>query len=122
VPERTETYEEGSSVTIPCEYFNKEDNLALLWFKDAHFDKDLQTFNGTIVYSNREERPQSLDYVNRVEYDANVISAQSENTWTKCNLRINDLQKTDSGSYSFRFIGSKKYMSQAMNLEVTGEQ
>lgn len=98
--------------------------MALLWFKDPHFDQLSQTFNGTIVYSNRKERPQSPGYFNRVEYITDVTSTSKVNSWIQCKLRITDLQKTDSGNYSFRFIGSKenKYMSKEMRLNVTGEQ
>ncbi|XP_077063904.1 B-cell receptor CD22-like isoform X2 [Siphateles boraxobius] len=120
VPVKTETNEEGSSVTIPCAYFKKEKDLKLLWFKDPNFAKDSQMFDGTIVYSNTDERPQSPDYSNRVKYITNVTSTTKENVWIQCNLLITDLQKTDSGNYSFRFIGSKdKYISKAMNLTVT---
>ncbi|KAK7172120.1 hypothetical protein R3I93_004425 [Phoxinus phoxinus] len=121
VPETTETHEEGSSVTIPCAYFKKEDNLTLLWFKDSHYDTKSQMFNGTIVYSNRKERPQSPDYFNTSEYITNLTPTAKENVWIQCDLRITDLRKTDSGSYRFRFIGSEKnkYISKAMTLIVT---
>lgn len=124
MPEVTETKEEGSSVTISCEYLKNEDNLALLWFKDPNFDELSKTFNGTIVYSNRNERPQSPGYSKRVEYITDLTSTSKKNDWIQCNLRITDLQKTDSGNYSFRFIGlgDYKYISKNMSLKVTGEQ
>lgn len=112
-------------MTIPCAYLNKEDNLKLLWFKDPNFDKHLHTFNGTIVHSIRDERPKSPDYSNRVKYITNITSMTKKDDWIQCNLIITDLQKTDSGNYSFRIIGSKhqyRYMSKAMSLKVTGEQ
>lgn len=121
----TETTKEGSSVTIPCAYFYKEDNLKLLWFKDPTFDDKTKLFNGTIVYSNADERPKSPEYRdNRVKYITNKTSNMEKNKWIQCDLRITDLKTTDSGNYSFRFLGSKnnKYMSTAMNLTVTGEQ
>lgn len=117
---------EGSSVTIPCVYLHKEDNLKLLWFKDSKFDENTKLFNGTIVYSNTKERPPSPEYSNRVEYITDITSKSTteKDKWIQCNLRIADLQITDSGNYSFRFIGSEdnKYMSTAMNLTVKGEQ
>ncbi|CAM4555670.1 unnamed protein product [Leuciscus chuanchicus] len=122
VPEETETKEEGSSVTISCSYLKKENNLALLWFKDPdYYDQHSQTFNGTIVFSHRTERQQSPGYSNRVKYITNETSTSKINDWILCNLSITDLQKTDSGNYGFRFIGSgsNKYMSKYMSLEVT---
>ncbi|XP_051535082.1 B-cell receptor CD22 isoform X2 [Myxocyprinus asiaticus] len=115
------TKAEGSCVTITCDYKKKENvPLTLLWFKDSYYDKENSMFKGTIVYSNTKERPQSQDYSSRVEFinDASELSDQR----IKCNLRINDLQKTDSGNYSFRFISQSenKYMSKA-NMTLTIE-
>ncbi|XP_016128356.1 B-cell receptor CD22 isoform X1 [Sinocyclocheilus grahami] len=119
VPEKTETTYEGSSVTIPCTYKNPKDNTnTLLWFKDQIYLKDMM-FNGTIVYSNTKERPQSPGYSSRVEYITDKMLQDNQKDWIKCNLRITDLQKTDSGNYSFRFIGSdKRFMSKALSLKV----
>ncbi|ROI15230.1 B-cell receptor CD22 [Anabarilius grahami] len=122
VNKETETTKEGSSVTIPCVYLYKEDNLKLLWFKDPKYDVTTQLFNGIIVYSNTDERPTSPEYkVNRVEYITDITSNMEKGKWIQCDLRITDLKTTDSGNYSFRFLGSKKnkYMSTAMNLTVT---
>ncbi|KAL1261115.1 hypothetical protein QQF64_008942 [Cirrhinus molitorella] len=122
VPEKTETAKEGSSVTIPCTYQRQKDETihTLLWFKDPEFDHALQVFKGTIVYSNTKERPQLPDYSSRVEYitDATSFTSQEE-LWIKCDLKITDLQKTDSGKYNFRFIGSNnKFMSKPITLTV----
>ncbi|XP_067221715.1 B-cell receptor CD22 isoform X2 [Chanodichthys erythropterus] len=120
VSEETKIIKEGSSVTIPCSYMYK-DQLKLLWFKDPKFDDKKKKFIGTIVYSNTDERPPSQDYSNRVEYITDITSKTATNKWIQCDLRITDLQTTDSGNYSFRFLGSgdNKYMSKAMNLTVT---
>nr|XP_055053172.1 B-cell receptor CD22-like isoform X2 [Misgurnus anguillicaudatus] len=121
VPETEQTKSEGSCVTIPCTYDQRKDkNMKLLWFKNPVYDQKASIFIGTIVYSNTGDRNQSAGYSSRVEY----ITDKTENptnSWIKCDLRINDLQKTDSGNYSFRLIGSdkKKYMSTHMNLTVT---
>ncbi len=123
MPEKTETTYEGSSVTISCDYKTlKDKTYKLLWFKDPVYLND--TFNGTIVYSNTEERPQSPGYSSRVEYITDATSHENqEEYWIKCDLRITDLKKTDSGNYSFRFIGSeKRFMSKALSLKVKGEQ
>lgn len=123
VPEKTVTTYEGSSVTIPCSYKKpKDETYTILWFKDSIFLED-KTFNGTIVYSNTEERPQSPGYSSRVEYITDTTSPEDQTDWIKCDLRITDLQMTDSGEYSFRFIGKDtRYMSKALSLKVKGEQ
>ncbi|XP_052432687.1 hemicentin-2 isoform X26 [Carassius gibelio] len=118
VPERTETTYEGSSVTIPCSYKKPVDTkYTLLWFKDAIFIKH-QTFDGTIVYSNTEERPQSLHYSSRVEYITDATPEKKKGDWIKCDLRITDLRKTDSGKYTFRLISDTRFMSKALSLKV----
>lgn len=131
--EETKTTNEGSCVTIPCVYEIPEDkklDLELLWFKDPQYDKKSKKFYGTIVYSNTNERPQSPGYSNgihqRVEYITDLQSErkneQPKNSGIRCDLRITDLQKTDSGNYSFRYTGPYKFISKEMNLTVTGEQ
>ncbi|KAA0701804.1 Titin [Triplophysa tibetana] len=112
-----ETIAEGSCVTISCTYEHGNDkNIKLLWFKDPVYDKTLYT--GTILYSNTADRSQSPGYSSRVEY----ITEKATGYQKKCDLKINDLQKTDSGNYNFRIIRSDvgtKYMSKAMKLTVT---
>ncbi|XP_073719546.1 B-cell receptor CD22 [Misgurnus anguillicaudatus] len=112
---------EASCVTISCTYYQRQDqNLKLLWFKNPVYDQKAKTFNGTIVYSNTDDRNQSAGYSSRVEYITDKTE-NPRNSWIKCDLRINDLQKTDSGNYSLRVIGSDKYkyMSTPMSLTVT---
>ncbi|XP_026137801.1 B-cell receptor CD22-like isoform X1 [Carassius auratus] len=122
VLEKTEQIDEGSCVTIPCSYKKTKDGkYTLLWFKDPEYNKISQIFDGTILYSNTEERPQSPGYSSRVKYITDETSQENQNIWIKCDLRITDLQTKDSGNYKFRFIISSymKYMSAAMNLKVT---
>uniref|UniRef100_A0A8C1VQK7 B-cell receptor CD22 n=1 Tax=Cyprinus carpio TaxID=7962 RepID=A0A8C1VQK7_CYPCA len=124
VNEKTEEINEGSCVTITCAYRKlKDEKYTLLWFKDPEYDNVSKMFNGTIVYSNTVERPQSPAYSSRVEYITDATSpmqqTQQNYNWIKCDLRINDLQKTDSGKYKFRTICSEKYMSKALTLTVT---
>ncbi len=123
MPEKTITTYEGSSVTIPCSYEKpKNETYTILWFKDSSYLEDMM-FTGTIVYSNTKERPQSPGYSSRVEYITDATSQENEKDWIKCDLRITDLQMTDSGEYSFRFIGNDtRYMSKALSLKVKGEQ
>ncbi|XP_059369943.1 B-cell receptor CD22-like [Carassius carassius] len=123
VPEETEQIDEGSCVTIHCSYKKSEEKTyTLLWFKDPKFNGISKMFDGTILYSNTEERPESAGYSSRVKYITDETSQENQRNWIKCDLRITDLQTKDSGNYSFRFIVSSnmKYMSTAMNLKVTG--
>ncbi|XP_073674432.1 B-cell receptor CD22-like [Garra rufa] len=130
VTEKTETATEGSCVTIPCTYEKRKGKTyTLLWFQNPNYDDESKMFKGTIVYSNTEDRPQSPGYSSRVEYitDATSLTQQhNEKDMIKCDLRITDLQKTDSGNYALRMVSpavraqySFKYMSKVVNLTVT---
>ncbi|XP_017346089.1 B-cell receptor CD22 isoform X4 [Ictalurus punctatus] len=108
----TTTNQEGSCVTIKCKYkYQKE--LKLLWIKDPKWIEKEKRYDGIIVYSNTDERPQVAEYSNRVEF-FNDQSSQ----WTNCTIKIQDLKKNDSGNYTFRYIGSDKYISNTFLLTV----
>uniref|UniRef100_A0A3B1J8M6 B-cell receptor CD22 n=1 Tax=Astyanax mexicanus TaxID=7994 RepID=A0A3B1J8M6_ASTMX len=108
--------DEGSCVTIDCIHTNTRTDKQLFWFKDAVYNKEKKIFEGTIVYSNRKDRPQTSGrhYAHRVQYQSNANYPKAS-----CTLRINDLEKADSGNYSFRTIGSYyRYMSKHVSLTV----
>ncbi|XP_073674433.1 B-cell receptor CD22 [Garra rufa] len=130
VSEGPKTANEGSCVTIPCTYEKqKGKTYTLLWFQNPNYDDESKMFKGTIVYSNTDDRPQSPGYSSRVEYITDATSftqQQNQKVSIKCDLRITDLQKTDSGNYSFRIVSpavpvekSIKHISKAVNLTVT---
>ncbi|XP_047676773.1 B-cell receptor CD22 isoform X2 [Tachysurus fulvidraco] len=103
---------EGSCVTISCSYQFQE-SMTLLWLKDPKWNATKHAFDGTVVYSNTKERPQDLEYSNRVKFFHEPIN------WATCSLKINDLKVNDSGNYTFRYIkGSDKYLSSAFTLTV----
>ncbi|XP_060743821.1 sialoadhesin [Tachysurus vachellii] len=103
---------EGSCVTISCIYWFKE-NMILLWLKDPKWNATKHAFDGTVVYSNTNERLQDLQYSNRVKF------IHEPNTWATCSLQINDLKVNDSGNYTFRYIkGNDKYLSKIFTLTV----
>ncbi|XP_060743822.1 B-cell receptor CD22-like [Tachysurus vachellii] len=103
---------EGSCVTISCIFWFKE-NMILLWLKDPKWNATKNAFDGTVVYSNTKERPQDLQYSNRVKF------IHEPNTWATCSLQINDLKVNDSGNYTFRYIkGNDKYLSKIFTLTV----
>ncbi|KAG9264950.1 B-cell receptor CD22-like [Astyanax mexicanus] len=107
--------DEGSCVTIDCIHTNTRTYMQLFWFKDAVYNNEKKEFEGTIVYSNTEDRPHTSGrrYAHRVQYQSNANYAKAS-----CTLRINDLEKADSGNYSFRTIGSYRYMSKHVSLTV----
>ncbi|XP_027003863.2 B-cell receptor CD22-like isoform X3 [Tachysurus fulvidraco] len=87
--------------------------MTLLWLKDPKWNARKHAFDGTIVYSNTKERPQDLEYSNRVKF------IHEPNSWATCSLKINDLKVNDSGNYTFRYIKeSDKYLSSAFTLTV----
>ncbi|XP_027003864.2 B-cell receptor CD22-like isoform X2 [Tachysurus fulvidraco] len=112
IDEERATKREGSCVKIGCRYKAKE-NMTLLWLKDPKWNARKHAFDGTIVYSNTKERPQDLEYSNRVKF------IHEPNSWATCSLKINDLKVNDSGNYTFRYIKeSDKYLSSAFTLTV----
>ncbi|XP_062873413.1 LOW QUALITY PROTEIN: B-cell receptor CD22 [Trichomycterus rosablanca] len=116
ITEKTATKPEGSCVTITCTY--TEISETLLWFKNPEYIHSEKRFNGTIVYSNTKEHPQSTEYLNRVHF----LSEDKTSEAKSCSLRITDLQKQDSGQYNFRYINTNsKYMSKPMVLSITGK-
>ncbi|GAA6067049.1 B-cell receptor CD22-like isoform X1 [Tachysurus ichikawai] len=103
---------EGSCVTIGCKYKSKE-NMTLLWLKDPKWNATKHAFDGTVVYSNTKERPQDLEYSDRVKFIHEL------DNWATCSLNINDLKVNDSGNYMFRYIkGNYKYLSSSYTLTV----
>lgn len=110
---KTAKKSEGSCVTIQCKY-KHEDGMQLLWIKDPEWNKT--RFDGMVVYSNTEERRQLPEYSNRVKF------LHTKSHWTECTLKINDLKKSDTGKYAFRFLrGDHKYLSEKFELTVNGE-
>ncbi|XP_046718573.1 sialoadhesin isoform X2 [Silurus meridionalis] len=73
-------------------------------------------FNGTVVFSNTENRAQAPEYFDRVEF----LHDNSSYGNAKCSLKIKHLRKNDSGDYAFRFIKKTyKFISEEFNLKVT---
>lgn len=120
ITEEKATKQEGSRVTINCKY-KFQDEMTLLWIRDPKWNQKEKRFDGTIVYSNTEERPQASEYSGRVEFVNENIDEKQE--FSTCTLKINNLKKTDSGNYAFRLLkGSHKYKSlNEFKLTVSGE-
>lgn len=120
IKEEKVTRQEGSCVTIDCDY-TIQDNMQLLWIKDPAWNHENREFDGKIVYSNTNTRPQDSEYSGRAEY-VYENKTHTNIKRAKCTLKINHLKKNDSGNYTFRYImKSDKFMSKKMSLTVTGE-
>ncbi|XP_071326037.1 B-cell receptor CD22 isoform X2 [Trachinotus anak] len=80
--------------------------------KDGKWNEKDNDFTGTIIYSaNDSIRPVSLDFVDRVKYIGSSTSKWKDwNSVRKplCSILICNLKKSDSGEYSFRFVGNSK--------------
>lgn len=114
--DRNQTAKEGSCIEIKCTVLKPVyDNQAYwFWMKDAEWTGS--NYSATIIYStNSKLRPVSRDFVGRVKY--NDGSSQKQ-----CSILISNLNRTDSGNYSFRYIGKLKWATPtALNLTVTGK-
>ncbi|XP_071240564.1 B-cell receptor CD22 isoform X3 [Salvelinus alpinus] len=112
---------EGSCITIKCTATGlvKDEQEQWFWMKNAKWNETMKDFTGTIVNSNMKAQTPAPEFADRVKYIGSVnFGRQSD-----CSLLINNLEKTDSGIYKFRYIGKKmenaKWMTQAgLNLTV----
>lgn len=120
IKEEIITRQDGSCVTIDCTYkLNGMKGMTLLWIKDPKWNDTQKRFNGTIVYSNTQERPQDSEYTDRVEF---VQEKKYYSNRATCTLKINNLNKKDNGNYTFRYIKENdKHKGNEVHLIVAGE-
>uniref|UniRef100_UPI0037E8DD0E B-cell receptor CD22 n=1 Tax=Semicossyphus pulcher TaxID=241346 RepID=UPI0037E8DD0E len=95
---------EGTCIEIKCKVtrsFNVLADSNWFWLKNAKYEgKD---FTGTVVYSkDRKKRPVSSDYAGRVNFTGPELTLEVSKS---CGILICNLNKSDSGNYSFRFVG-----------------
>lgn len=73
-------------------------------------------YNGTIIYStNSSEREVSPNFIDRVKYVGSPSPEWLQRSYKSpklCSILICNLNKTDSGNYSFRFVGSVKWATE----------
>ncbi|XP_013130375.1 B-cell receptor CD22 isoform X1 [Oreochromis niloticus] len=105
------TATEGSCIKIECKVstvvnFN---DAYWFWMKDPVYEN--QQYNATIIYSSsKTQRPVNPQFVNRVKYVGSEDTKwKTLSSPEKCSVLIHDLNKTDSGNYSFRFVGEGNY-------------
>ncbi|XP_030605296.1 B-cell receptor CD22-like [Archocentrus centrarchus] len=120
------TAAEGSCIEIKCEVLKEITlhNAFWFWMKDAIWTEG-KDYSATIIYSsNKTQQPVSPHFAKRVEYVGSPSKSwgngKSSEPYTWCSILIQDLKKTDTGNYSFRFIGREKWVTKPfMNLTVT---
>lgn len=111
----------GSCIEIRCTVTDnfESENAKLFWMKDAEWTS--AGFTGTVIYSkNPSDPPVSPDFIGRVTYVGSAswkfASSMDSPQKPKCNIRICNLQKSDSGTYQFRYIKGRKMWSTATDL------
>uniref|UniRef100_A0A3P8RZA3 B-cell receptor CD22 n=1 Tax=Amphiprion percula TaxID=161767 RepID=A0A3P8RZA3_AMPPE len=118
------TATEGSCIEIKLEVKQpvSTDGAHWFWMKDPKWTNSESRFSGTIIYStNQTIRPLSLDFKNRVTFTCTPNITETSFEKSQCNILICDLNKMDSGNYSFRFVGKDhKWMAKPeRRLKVT---
>lgn len=93
--------------------------------KDSNWNGSV--YIGTVIYSTDTSlRPVSPDFAGRVKYIGSPSShwqSRPQDSKILCSILICNLTTTDSGSYSFRFVGKykEKWKTDEVNLTVTGK-
>ena len=111
------TATEGSCVEIKCQVTEDVDDPDANWF----WMKD----DTTVIYStNTLTHPVSPDFADRVKYIGSSSSSwrngYSAEPKPLCSILICDLRTSDSGKYSFRFVGRETWTSEEVTLNVEG--
>ncbi|KAF7670450.1 hypothetical protein LDENG_00074480 [Lucifuga dentata] len=112
----TLTAKEGSCIEIKCEVTKHYDfeNGYWFWLKDSTWVNRTQLIGTTVYSTNPRDRPVSPEFVERVTY----VGSSSWRHGRQCDIRICNLQKTDAGIYTLRFIG-KEVWSTKSQLELS---
>uniref|UniRef100_A0A8C9YCJ4 B-cell receptor CD22 n=1 Tax=Sander lucioperca TaxID=283035 RepID=A0A8C9YCJ4_SANLU len=119
------TATEGSCIEIKCNVTNNVEPKDAYWFwiKNPHWS--VNDFTGTIIYSTNETvRPVSSDFADRVKYTGSPSLSWNNRPRSPpvlCSILICNLNKTDSGNYAFRFVGTKVWKTEDANLKVIGK-
>uniref|UniRef100_A0A4W5RNG8 B-cell receptor CD22 n=1 Tax=Hucho hucho TaxID=62062 RepID=A0A4W5RNG8_9TELE len=116
------TAKEGSCITIKCTVTRSaHEQYQWFWIKNAKWNDTMQKFTGTIVNSNMKATTPAPEFADREKYIDRVNYVGF--TQRDCSLLINNLEKTDSGIYKFRYIGKNdKWITKAgLNLTVEAD-
>ncbi|XP_033968677.1 B-cell receptor CD22 [Trematomus bernacchii] len=119
------TAREGSCIKITCGVNQRDDVVEAHWFWIKNATWNNVSFTGPVIYSsNNIVRPVSPGFAERVKYIGSPFSRwKNDGTPSEeCSIIICNLTKTDSGNYSFRYIGKQgidKWMTKPANITVT---
>lgn len=119
---REVTAKEGSCVkirNIRGSDVPRDKQLHIVWLKDAVWKKDANDFEGTVVYSQKPDKPPESSYTNRV-------SMAITPDWTADELTIENLRQEDSGRFSCRYYAypnkiNKWISKDIVSLKVEGK-
>ncbi len=117
---------EGSCIEIKCKVTRNAEHDGAYWFWMKNYNWiEGKGFTATIVYStNNTLRPVSPDFANRVTYIGSPYSSWTQpSTEPQCSISICNLNKTDSGNYSFRYVGNSvdKWVTENVRITVEGK-
>uniref|UniRef100_A0A3Q3JR54 B-cell receptor CD22 n=1 Tax=Monopterus albus TaxID=43700 RepID=A0A3Q3JR54_MONAL len=113
---------EGSCIEIKCTVTRSLTDVGASWFwlKDAKYIDADKDYTGTVIYStDQSQRPVSPDFKDRVKYIGYSLLKWKNDL---CSILICNLKKSDSGPYSFRYVGQgdRKWITQKnVTLTVT---
>ncbi|CAI5662093.1 unnamed protein product [Oreochromis niloticus] len=118
------TATEGSCIEIKCQVLKSVTDAQASWFwmKDAVWING--SFSATTIFSSSESKhPVNAHFAKRVKYVGSLSTSWKNAPSQWCSILIDDLNKTDTGNYSFRYVGTSQndiWTTQPfMNLTVT---
>ncbi|XP_065327790.1 hemicentin-1 [Pelmatolapia mariae] len=118
------TATEGSCIEIKCQVLKSvtDDQASWFWMKDAVWING--SFSATTIFSSSESKhPVNAHFAKRVKYVGSPAISWKNPPSPLCSILIRDLNKTDTGNYSFRYVGTSStniWTTQPfMNLTVT---
>ncbi|XP_005950371.1 B-cell receptor CD22 [Haplochromis burtoni] len=101
------TATEGSCIEIKCQIIKSVSDGPASWFwmKDAVWING--SFSATTIFSSSESKhPVNAHFAKRVEYVGSPSRSWKNPPSSLCSILIRDLNKTDTGNYSFRYVGT----------------
>ena len=113
------TAKEGECVQIKCtgSSYIADESPIWVWFKNANFNKTLEKFQGTVVYNSSTNKVHQ-DFEGRVTVGFPKFSYYDKE-WV---LKICCLSMSDSGNYSFRYVGAELFHTEPVaKLQVNGK-
>ena len=114
------TAKEGECVQIECtgSGYIRDTSATWFWFKNANFNKTLRKFQGYPVVYNSSTNKVHQDFEGRVTVGSPKFPYGNKE-WV---LKICCLRMSDSGNYSFRYVGVDLFHTEPVaKLQVNGK-